>query len=322
MNIIKVFSLFIILSIIGILYDKYLNKNRNDENLSKYDLIQKYLFNDSTVFDSRPVLWIHVNHDINSRQWLNFMSKNSNFLNQSYKELCIESIIKQCSASFNICIVDDDSFSKVLPNWSVQMNKLSDPIKTHIRTLGLLKILYKYGGMLLPNHFICLKDMINTHNKLSAYGKSYVSEIVNHNRTHVDRVFVPSTLIVGCEKNCESMREMIVYLEGVNSSIHNDFYKFESVLNHLYEKIEKYKMNVIPAENIGIKSGDGQLISIDEMMGNGPMNLKRNKLGILIDDEQMQKRLHYGWFLNQSKKQVLESDVNISKYLLLSLNHV
>ena len=78
-------------------------------------------------------------------------------------------------------------------------------------------------------------------------------------------------------------------------------------------------MNVIPAIDLGIKNADGKLVVIDDMMGNSPMNLKCNKIGILIDDELLQKRLQYGWFLNQSKTQVLESDINISKYLLMAL---
>lgn len=319
MNIVKVFSLFIILSVIGILYDKHNKKYRDEDNLNKYNLIQKYLFNDKTMLDGRPILWIHIKHEINSRHWLNFMSKNTNFLNQSYKELCIESIIKHCGNSFNICIIDDDSFSKVLPNWSIQMNKLANPIKEHIRTLGLLKVLYKHGGMILPSHFICLKDMKNIHEKMTGYGKCYVGEVVNHTRTHDSNLFTPSTKIIGCEKNNNTINEFISYLENASSTIHNDFYKFESVLNYLHVSINKYKMNVIPAIDLGIKNADGKLVVIDDMMGNSPMNLKCNKIGILIDDELLQKRLQYGWFLNQSKTQVLESDINISKYLLMAL---
>ena len=320
MNPIKFFSLFIILSVLGILYDKHLKKNRDQDNINKYNLIQEYLFNDKTIFDNRPILWIHVHHDINSRHWLNFMSKNTNFLNQSYKELCIESIIKHCSNSFNICIIDDESFGKILPKWSIQMNKLADPIKSHIRTLGLFKVLYKHGGMLVPSHFICLKDMIHTHNKNTRYGKCYVSETVNHNRTHTVNGVVPSSLMMGCDKENETMGEMIQYLENVNSTIHNDFYEFESVLNHLYTKINKYKMNVISAQDIGIKNKDNKLIIIDDLMSNAPMNLLETKLGILVDDNQLQKRRHFGWFLNQSKKQVLESNINMSKYIILALN--
>lgn len=321
MDIVKTFSLFVMLTVAGMLYDRHLKKFQEDENLEKYNLIQKYLFNENTILNGKPIMWIHITYDINSRNWLNFMSKNSNFLNQSYKELCVESVIKHCGESFNICIIDDETFAKILPNWSVQMNKLAEPIKGHIRNLGLMKVLYKYGGMLMPSHFICMKNMKEIHNKKLSEKDCYVGEVINKTRSHVEKTFIPGNALMGCKKNNDVLREMITYLERMSSEVHNDYYGFESIPNIIYNHVLNNKVSVISGEMLGVKNVDGRPILLDDMMSTDSLGLTCNKYGILIDDVHLNNRVSYGWYINQSKKQVLESDVNISKYLLVSLNN-
>ena len=53
---------------------------------------------------------IHTNYDVNTRNWLDFKSRNTKNLNQMYLEMCVESIVKFCSKSFNVCLINDDSF--------------------------------------------------------------------------------------------------------------------------------------------------------------------------------------------------------------------
>ena len=78
---------------------------------------------------------------------------------QPYKELCVESIVKHCGDSFQICLIDDSSFGKILNDWTICMDGLAEPIKDRVRTLALSKILYTYGGMLVPNSTIAMKDL-------------------------------------------------------------------------------------------------------------------------------------------------------------------
>ena len=57
-------------------------------------------------------------------------------------------------------MIDDNSFDKILPEWSIDISKITAPIKKHIRLLGLAKLLHYYGGMLLPNSTIVMKDLL------------------------------------------------------------------------------------------------------------------------------------------------------------------
>lgn len=49
----------------------------------EYDLIKKYLLNDSPLYGyNRPKIWIHSKYEINSRKWKDFYSRNTTDLNQ------------------------------------------------------------------------------------------------------------------------------------------------------------------------------------------------------------------------------------------------
>ena len=166
MDIIKYITAFVILTSAGMLYDRYKKKFGLDIELNNREKIQKFLLNDDTLLNGKPILWIHNAYDVNSRNWSSFSSRNSNELNQPYLSLCIETIIKTCGDSFNICIIDDNSFDALIPDWSINMDKVPEPIKNHIRMLGLCKILYYYGGMKIPSSMVVTKNLRGLYNKI------------------------------------------------------------------------------------------------------------------------------------------------------------
>ena len=57
---IKYISTFVILTVLGILYEKYKLKYESDDELSKYDLINKYLLNGSDSLGGKPILWTKI----------------------------------------------------------------------------------------------------------------------------------------------------------------------------------------------------------------------------------------------------------------------
>ena len=55
-------------------------------------------------------------------------------------------------------IINDNTFSKLLDNWNVDLDKLPDPLRCRTRYLGLLRLIKKYGGVIMPNSFLMLRD--------------------------------------------------------------------------------------------------------------------------------------------------------------------
>ena len=116
---------FVILFALAILYNRFEDKRLREESQDNYETIHKYLLDDDTLAKSKkPILWIHVPYEYNSRKWLNFGSRSSFELNQPYLYLTVKSIIDQSQDSFTICIIDDTSFQRLMPSFNVDMTYL------------------------------------------------------------------------------------------------------------------------------------------------------------------------------------------------------
>ena len=194
----------------------------NGGNKDEYEQVKQYLLNESPLYGyNRPKIWIHTKYEYNSRKWKSFYSRSSYDLNQPYIHLTIKSIINHCGDDFNVCLIDDDSFAKLIPTWDVNMSKTVEPVKSHLRELGMAQLLYYYGGMVLPNSFICCKNMMPFY--LDGIGDKkdqfFVAERPNRyddfNHDIGKRNFVPDTYIMGCSKNCPAVKEYVDYLKNL-----------------------------------------------------------------------------------------------------------
>ena len=189
----NLFILFFILIVLGVLYKRFEDKIAREERIDVYESIQKYLLDDDTLGKSKkPILWIHVPYEYNSRNWLSFGSRSSFDLNQPYLYLTVKSIIARCDKSFTICIIDDTSFKRLIPGWNINMTSISDPILSNMRMLGMMKLLYMYGGMYCPISFLCLKDLNGLYTKGTRGEKMFVCETVDRNVTSTDTDFYPN----------------------------------------------------------------------------------------------------------------------------------
>jgi len=321
MRLFQNFLIFILLTAIGILYKRYEAKYFPDEELDKYSLVRKYLLNESESMTGKEILWIHTKHDINSRNWSSFGSRNSRKLNQPYKDLCVESIIRQCGNSFNVCLINDDSISKLLPEWNIQLSQLANPIKENVRQLGLAKLLYSYGGVIVPDSTIMLRNIESTHKEKLARNNMYVGEFVNRNSTSVSRRFFPSHKLMGCKKGSESMKELIENLEVMISQNNNDVVKFEGIIDRNINKLcMEGKCGLVCGKSLGVKDKENKVVLVDHLLNNSSLNLCMCSLMcIVLPDDEILKRHKYNWFARLSHRQVLAGDFQVSKFMILSL---
>lgn len=320
-NIQNLFILFFILIVLGFLYRRFEDKRMREENKDNYEAIQKYLLDDVTLGKSKkPILWIHVPYEYNSRKWLSFSSRSSFDLNQPYLYLTVRSIIKHCDDSFTICIFDDNSFQKLLPTWNIDMSRLSDPILSNMRALGMMKLLHTYGGMHCPISFLCMKDLSGLYAKGTRGNKMFICETVDRNSTSVRMNFYPSISFCGAPKECETVARLCNYIQTVSSYDHTAESKFLGQFDRWTMKnVEEGRINLIEGVEIGTKTIDDKQIILDDLMSNNYLDLYKGTYGILIPSNELLNRLQYGWFVRSSPRQVLESDTIIGNYLLLSV---
>jgi hypothetical protein len=291
-----------------------------EESSDIYESIQKYLLDDDTLGKSKkPILWIHVPYEYNSRNWLSFGSRSSFDLNQPYLYLTVRSIIKNCDKSFTICIIDDTSFKKLIPGWNINMTSISDPILSNMRMLGMMKLLYIYGGMHCPISFLCLKDLNELYIKGTRGDKMFVCETVDRNITSTDVDFYPNLSFCGAPKECETVRELCNFIQRTASHDYTADTKFLGDYDKWSkEGIHSGKINMIEGVEIGTKTVDEKQIIVDDLMSNHYLDLYQGTYGILIPSEEILNRKKFEWFARMSPKQVMESDTIIGNYILLS----
>lgn len=316
----NLFPLFGILIVLGVLYKRFEDKRIRAEEGDTYEAIQKYLLDGDTLGKSKkPILWIHVPYEYNSRRWLSFGSRSSFDLNQPYLYLTVRSIIKQCDESFTICIIDDTSFKRLLPDWNINMTSISDPILSNMRMLGMMKLLHSYGGMVCPLSFVCLKDLNEMYIKGTRGDKMFVCEVVDRNVTSSEMDFYPNLSFCGAPKHCEIVRELCNFIQRTASHDYTADAKFlGEYAKWCKQRIENGRINLIDGAEIGTKTVEDKQIIIDDLMSNNYLDLHQGAYGILIPADEVLSRKKFEWFARMSPKQVMESDTIIGNYILLS----
>lgn len=320
MDFVKQIITLIILIGVGILYDKYKIKNKIDDDVNNYELVKKYLLNDSSLANAKlPILWIHLDYQENSRHWNSFGSRKTNQLNQPYLYLSIASIINHCGKSFNIVLIDDNTFGKILPGWTYEMEQLPNPIKSHFRQLALSRVLYNYGGMLVPSSFICKKNLIDLYNDGVENKGMFVTEVINRNITSQYGIsnFYSTNCFMGCKKENEAMLTIIQEIEILLSQDYTDEVAFQAKIQSMCNKLVlEGKANLIEGDNIGTKTKRGEPVVIEDLLGNTHIKFDKDAYGIYIPSDEILKRTKFEWFARMSVPQVLESDTIIGKLLL------
>lgn len=319
-SLMNVAILFAILISVGFLYKRFEDKRIREQALDTHTAIQKYLLDGETLGDSKkPILWVHVPYEYNARKWDNFASRGSFDLNQPYLYLTIKSIIKYCDNSFTICIIDDAAFKKLLPEWKINMSKISDPILYKMRALGIAQLIHMYGGLVCPVSFLCLKDLITMYNKGTQNNQMFSCETIDRNITSTDMDFFPSLRFYGAPKESPVVGQLIQYIQQIVSKDYTAETKFLGAFDKwIMKEMKNGKIKLIDGMEIGTKNMEEKQILVDDLMSNNFLDLYEGCYGILIPSDELLKRRKYEWFTRLSQKQVMESDTIIGNYLLLS----
>jgi len=315
----RYFTLFIVLTVIGYLYEKYKIKYVPDEELEKYDLVRKFLLNGGSGLGSKPILWIHTSHPINHRYWPSFGSRNTRLLNQPYKVSCIETVVKHCSKSFNIVLIDDYSFSKLIKGWKIDMDKLANPVKAHLRMLALAKLLRDFGGLLLPNSTIVCKDLKPLYDNALKTSCCFSVNMINRGVTADLSSMFPTTKILGCKKNSPVMTKYSRYLETLASTDYTSESDFLGQANRwLYGQFLNKKLNLVCGKMFGSEDREGKEVNIDRLMGNTYIKFSPNLYAIYVPGDEILRRTKYEWFARLSQQQLRNCDTIIAKQLLIA----
>ena len=310
----------IILIAIGMLYNKFKIKMGTLDETDHYDLVRKYLLNDSSLATSKkPILWVHIEYDVNGRWWPSFCSRNTKCLNQPYFYLTLQTLINRCGDSFNIALIDDESFEKIIPGWTIKLNNMANPLREHFRKLALARTLHSYGGILVPPSFCCFTDLVDVYNKALSNKSAFIGEFIDRNNTATFTNFFPNTRLMGCKKKCPLMGDYVNFLQTTISSDNTNEMDFlGKASNWWFNKMRENKVNMISGSQLGVKDQTGKVVLIENLIGNNYIEFAPDTVGVYIPADELLRRTKYQWFCRLSPEQVLASETNIGKYLLLS----
>jgi hypothetical protein len=307
----------------GILFQKYLEKQARTRNgiSDNYNDVKQYLLNESSLAKSKkPIMWIYTPYEYNSRDWLSFGSRSSYNLNQPYLNLCVRSIIKHCDKSFTICIIDDNSFAKLIPGWNIDLSMAGDPIVSNIRQLAMSKLIYNYGGVSVPISFLCFKDLIDMYERGTNSDKMFVCENVNTNISATNNQFYPDTTFFGAKKKNEQLNSFIEYLQRIISSDYTAQSEFLGNFDKWANKmVNKKQINMIPGTDVGTKTIDNNPVLVDDLLSDDYIKFYDGMYGIWIPSETILKRRNYEWFARLSNEQIFQSKFILAKYFVLAL---
>ncbi len=319
-------SIFLVMTALGYLYRKYNEKQEMFSDAENYKLIQQYLLNESPLSNSsKPIMWIHVPHEINARNWINFGSRNSRDLNQPFLRMSIKSIIQHCSGSFNICLIDDNTFNKLLTGWIIQVDKLADPVKTHVRELAMKKLLFMYGGMIVPPYFICQRDLIGMYYEYTKSKTPFIVNMINNqlneeNGTGRNNVY-PSQDFMGAKKEDPLIQELVQEIEILNS---RDFTAQIDVVGQVNlwcaNQVNAGKMKYVSPREVGLYDRNNKLVMLEDLMSSEiKIDWAPKMYGVIIPYENLMRRRHYGWFIRCSEEQIRENASNLAQLLSAAL---
>lgn len=312
---------FVGLTLVGIWYEKWRKSSEMKEQQETYNLVRQYLINDSSLANSsKPILWIHVPHEWNARNWLSFNSRLTKDVNKPYLYLTIKSIVDKCGESFNICLIDDDTFGKILPGWVIDLDDVAEPTRMRLRTLAIARLLFYYGGVIVPPSLLCFKNLYDTHYRAIEQGQeAVVGELLDSSVSSDNFIYAPTTKLMACRKGSKVMEQFAEMLMLLISKDYTDQPTFLGQCSSWWvEKVQNGKAGLIDAETLGVQTPNGPL-TIEMLTGTTYYPLSNKAVALYVPEEEFSKRLSFRWFERQSPEQVLSGDYLIGTYFLAAL---
>lgn len=306
----------------SIFSNKFKSAFGGDSSSEEYELIRKYLLNDNPLYGfNRPKLWVHTKYEYNARVWKNFGSRSSYDLNQPYIHLTVKTLINHCGKDFNICLIDDESFQRLIPNWTTQLSTIPEPQRQFHRQLALMELVHMYGGLVVPNSFVSVKNLYPMYrDTLDKDNRPFILEQVNPYVTRSKQTFVPNPAILGANKRDPVIRSLCEFLKEVcnRPMLGSDQLDFSGLISQrCSELIDQGKMTLLSGIYVGAKTSRGRTVVLEDLMQQKDLDVADDFLyGVVIPADALLSRPKYQWFASLPTEEVLKVNCVASRLIL------
>lgn len=303
--------------IVGVLYERYKARLCGAKVAEDHELIRKYLINGKAPNGScMPVIWIHVSREVNARWWSSFYSRNSTCVNQPYEMITIKSVIDRCGGSFYVCLIDDETFGKLMPDWQIDLGRTAEPTRAKLRELAFARLLGRYGGLRLPPSFLCQRDMHGLYHSGTEGDRLIVGCLPDRSITSTRTTYCPSPMFLGCRPGSRTMSAYADFLQELAAADHTAASVFQGEVGEWFARKGDNEVTVLAPELLGAADSRGKEICIERLAGSCPLNLADEAHGLYIPGADILNRTAYQWLARLSPEQMLGSNTAVGKQLL------
>jgi hypothetical protein len=299
---------------------RFSEKEQKDE----YHMVKEYLLNPNVLYGkNRPKIWIHSQYEVNARKWASFMSRTSTDLNQPYLYLTVQSIIQHNGDDFHICLIDDESFAKLIPSWTIDLSTVPEPMRSRYRENAMLQLLYIYGGMVVPNSFLCLQSLHGLYLQGIAHKTPFMAErIARIPNAPQSKPFLPDVYFMGATKEDPMLEKLIGLYQSLEEKQH---FQSETEFNYTVGQWCKYEVDagniqVVDGTLIGIKTSIGKPVLLEDLMSEDYLDIELSVLqGVYIPSKELLRRPKYQYFSILPVEEVLKTNSVLTKYFQIAM---
>ena len=265
---------------------------------------------------AKPNLWIHLNTQSTlpfpGMSLLPGMQTSTTRIDKvpAFEQLCAYSVLFHNASEFNVVLITDDDFSLLLPGWSVNLDAVPEDGRKAVRDVALLRILYYYGGMLVPSTFAATAPFSKAIAMPSALPKdnvlAFATPTTGINRSEEGGVqeplFGPSPRFMYSAPNNPTVKRLIDML-SVKTGTHAQVAAFEDrASTAMRQLMQEGRVGVLSGELIGTKDAEGQPVDVAEAID----GFKRapHSVGVLVPGFVYRVR-KYGWLMRESPAKIL-----------------
>ena len=197
-------------------------------------------------------------------------------MNCDYIALCIKSIVDYCGQYYDIIILDDSNLSTLLPDQTVDYEKLSGELLEKYRQYSLLQILYTYGGVIMP----CSMYMSKSIYSVDKTNTFYVCELPNQGDNVSLGEYIYSTKLMGSNANNPILGKYINdYSDICLKDLTNECKYFSDQL------LKTMDIPILNGKIIGTRDKNNKPIMLEDLMESKKIELDDKHVGIYIPHE-------------------------------------
>jgi hypothetical protein len=268
--------------------------------------------NDRTVehFNNKPKLWVY---------WEN----KPNTITPPHIKLCLKTIFRHCSKSFDVIKLDNNNIYDYLPELKEKKFNLSNLLLAQKVDYYRVLLLYKYGGLYIDADVIVLKNPIEIIDKLKDY--DYVGFGCTGTKCKYGCGYnVPSNWIMASRPHGKLITNVLANIESRLEKYNNDMktWDYHDLGKHVIweeldklSKAENYKYYHYKSDYDGTRDKNGKWINGSILFSTKKLEYKfpSRMIFLVMYNSEMDK------FKHLSENDLLYSNMNISKFYRKSL---